>query len=94
MLNPFMLFFFIFVSVNALAADTATLSHKKLLFGGLSVGGGSLAILSLIAALGSLLGSKIKRSSLERFSRFTGLIFGSIGVYLGFDFITKLLQLR
>lgn len=94
MLNPLMLFFFIFVSVNVLPTGAATLSKRMLLLGGLAVGGGSLTLLTLIAALGSLAGSKIKRSSLETFSRFTGLIFGGIGIYLLIDFAIKLLKLR
>jgi threonine/homoserine/homoserine lactone efflux protein len=91
MLNPFMLFFFIFVSVHILPAGTGSITKRMLLLGSLAVGGGSLAILALVAALGSLLGSKIKRSSLEIFSRLTGVIFGGIGVYLLVDFVSKLL---
>ncbi|MBM3886584.1 hypothetical protein FJ364_01525 [Candidatus Dependentiae bacterium] len=90
-LNPFMLFFFVFVSINVLPSGPSILSKKMLLLGGAAVGCGSLAILTIIAALGALLGSKIKRSSLEMFSRLTGVIFAGLGVYLLFDFCAKCL---
>ncbi len=91
-LNPFMLLFFIFVSINVLPDDLTPDSYKLLLLGSLCVGGGSLTILSLIATFGSLAGSKIKRSYLEMFSRVTGIIFASIGGYLLFDTAVKLMR--
>lgn len=89
--NPFMVLFFIFVSVNILPTNTISSSYDHVFFGGAVVGGGSLSILTLVALVGSLLGSKIKRSGLEIFSKITGLIFGGIGVYLLVDFGTKFL---
>jgi threonine/homoserine/homoserine lactone efflux protein len=93
-LNPMMLLFFIFISVNVLPSSTATLPKRMLLLGSLAVGGGSLTLLTIVALLGSLIGSKIKRSLLEAFSGFTGLIFGGIGIYLLVDFCAKLLVSR
>ena len=92
--NPFMLLFFIFVSVNVLPSHSTPSSYRAMMLGASCVGAGSLTILSLIAALGSFAGSKIKRSSLETFSRFTGLLFGGIGVYLLLDFCLKVFHLR
>lgn len=91
-LNPFMLLFFIFISINVLPEDLTPNSYRMLLLGGLCVGGGSLAILSLVAAFGCLAGSKIKRSSLELFSRITGGVFTLIGGYLLFDAAIKLMR--
>lgn len=88
--NPFILLFFIFVNINFL--PPTPLSYRSALLASLSVGGGSLTVLSLIAALGSFAGSKIKKSSIANFSRITGVIFTLIGGYLLTDFIIKLLR--
>lgn len=89
--NPFMLLYFIFVSVKILPAHGMPSSYERLFFGGAFVGGGSLVILTLVALVGSLIGSRIKRSGLEMLSKITGLIFGGIGVYLLIHFGTKFL---
>lgn len=91
--NPFMVIFFVFVSVHILPTHAMPDSYRSLVLGGVFVGGGSLSILTLVALLGSVLGSKIKRSALAIFSKITGLIVGGFGVYLLVDFITKLLFL-
>lgn len=89
--NPFMVIFFIFVSVNILPTNAMPDSYRTLFLGGVFVGCGSLAILTLVALIGSLLGSKIKRAGLELFSKITGLIFGGFGLYLLVDFGSKFL---
>lgn len=89
-LNPFMLLFFLFISINVIPEEVTPSSYRMLLLGSLCVGGGSLTILSLVATVGSLVGSKIKRSYLETFSRISGCIVAILGGYLLFDAIIKI----
>lgn len=93
LLNPFILLFFVFISVNILPPSNTTYSYYKLFMGGACVSAGSLSILSLIALLGSFAGSKINKNSLAILGKITGVIFGLIGVYLLGDFLLKIIKL-
>ena len=91
-LNPFTFFFFIFINVNVVPTQISSFSNSMILLNGLMVGCGSLTVLTAVALMGSLVGSKIKRSWLEIFSRITGLIFCIIGLCLMVSFCLKIVK--
>ncbi|HBS48241.1 TPA: hypothetical protein DEO28_04110 [Candidatus Dependentiae bacterium] len=90
-INPMNIAFFAFWSMKVLPQDASFLHYRELLEGSGFVFLGTLSGLSLVSFAASFLGLAITPKGLERVSKITGMIFVAIGIYLFWDFGSKLL---
>jgi threonine/homoserine/homoserine lactone efflux protein len=80
-LNPLVVFFFMFIGVQILPEGVQTLKLRSVLSCSMMVMIGSLSVLSCVALFSSFVGSCISEKKLKIISFVTGLLFLGIGTY-------------
>ncbi len=92
-INPFVVLFFMFASVQVLPEGISRLSLSSVLIGSLFVTCGSCTILSIIALIASFVGRAISTRKLNTIAHATGIIFVGAGAYFLIDFFVNLIRL-
>jgi threonine/homoserine/homoserine lactone efflux protein len=89
MANPFVVLFFMFVSIKILPKEISHISTSNVIIGSIFVSAGSLTVLSIISLVSSFVGHSIGRKKLSMISCFTGFIFTVVGCYFMCNFFIK-----
>jgi putative LysE/RhtB family amino acid efflux pump len=80
--NPFLLLFFIFITIQVFPQEESIITLGQLFLGAIAAYSGSLLILGIVAFAASYVGSAIKPIWLKTISKATGLVFVLGGMYL------------
>ena len=92
LVNPFIILFFMFISIQILPEGVTCLPIDQVATGGLAATGGSLLILSSVAFIASHIGSSISYKWLRTITHSTAFVFIGAGIYLTGDFVISILK--
>ncbi len=92
-INPFVILFFMFISVQILPEGITRVPLDDIIAGSIMVSLGSLCVLSCVAWFASQVGKAISPRMLKKVSYTTGLLFIGVGVYFIGDFVLNILRL-